>query len=126
MQDLAARMHARHGDELLRAVEPYGFMSQRSKITEIAARSATEIEDRIWWVTLDGLEECRVILADIVVPCAVPELPCEPIVISDRRFAKTPGLLGTIRPAAAAHRPSEFPIFVGAWLRSHPNTLRPT
>src|SRR3954466_12399450 len=90
MQDLAARMRACHGDELLRPVEPHGFVSQGSKVTEIAAGSATEIEDRVWWVTLDGLKECCVILADIVVSCAVPELPCKPIVIGDRRFAKAP------------------------------------
>src|SRR3954454_4540719 len=118
-------MRACHGDELPRSVEPYCFVPQGSKVTEIAAGSATEIEDRVWWVALDGLKECRVILADIVVSCAVPELPCEPIVISDSRFAKAPGLFRTIRIAAAAHRTSMFPTFTGAWLRSHPNTLRP-
>ena len=82
MENLAARMRARHGDELPRSVEPHGFVPQGSKVTEIAAGSATEIKDRVWWVALDGLEECRVILADIVVSCAVPELPCEPIVIN--------------------------------------------
>ena len=116
-------MRARHGDELPRSVEPHRFVSQRSKVTDIAAGSATEIEDRGWWVALDGLKECRVILADIVVSCAVPELPCEAIVISDRRFAEAPDLFWTKR--AAAHRPSIFPIFAGVWLRSHPNTLRP-
>src|SRR4051812_31281046 len=107
-------MRACHSNELLRSVEPHGFMPQGSKVTEIAAGSATEIEDRVWWVTLDGLEECRVILADIVVSCAVPELSCELIVISDRRFAETPDLFWTIRIAAAAHRPSMFPTFAGA------------
>src|SRR6476646_6218074 len=107
-------MRACHGDELLRSVEPHGFMAQGSEITEIAAGSATEIEDRVWWVTLDGLKECRVSLADIVVPCAVPELPCEPIVISNRRFAEAPDLFRTIRIAAAAHRVSIFPTFTGA------------
>ena len=76
-------------------------------------------------ITLNGLEECRVILADIMVWCPVPELPCQPIVISDRRFAEAPDLFRTIRIAAAAHRTSMFPTFTGAWLRSHPNTLRP-
>src|SRR3954468_22989292 len=106
-------MRACHGYELPRSVEPYGFVFQGSKVTEIAAGSTTEIKDRVWWVALDGLKECRVILADIVVSCAVPELPCEPIVISDRRFAETPDLFWTIRIAAAAHRPSIFPIFAG-------------
>src|SRR3954464_13406320 len=118
-------MRSCHGDELPGSVEPHSFMSQGSKVTEIAAGSATEIEDRVWWVALDGLKECRVILADIVVSCAVPELPCEPIVISDRRFAETPDLFWTIRIAATAHRPWIFPIFAVAWLRSHPNTLHP-
>src|SRR3954471_9455576 len=117
-------MRACHGDELLRSVKPHSVVPQGSKVTEIAAGSATEIEDRVWWVTLDGLKECRVILADIVVSCAVPELSCDPIVISDRRFAETPDLFWTILIAAAAHRPSMFPTFTGAWLRSHPNTLR--
>src|SRR3954466_16236956 len=101
-------MRACHGHELLRSVEPHGFVSQGSKVTEIAAGSATEIEDRVWWVTPDGLEEYRVILANIVVSCAVPELSCELILLSDRRFAKTPDLFWTIRIAAAAHRPSMF------------------
>src|SRR3954469_13617804 len=118
-------MRARHGDELLRSLEPHSFVPQGSEITEIAAGSATEIEDRVWWITLNGLEECRVILADIVVSCAVPELPCEPIVISNRHFAEAPGLFRTVQTVAAAHRSSMFPIFAGAWLRSHPNTLRP-
>src|SRR5829696_8678081 len=118
-------MRACHGNELLRSVEPYSFVPQGSKVTEIAAGSATEIEDRVWWIALDGLKEGRIILADIVVSRAIPELPCEPIVISDRRFAEAPDLFRTIRPAATAHQPSMFPIFAGAWLRSHPNTLRP-
>src|SRR4051812_2977319 len=125
MQDLAARMRACHSNELPRSVMPHGFVPQGTKVTEIAPGSATEIEDRVRWVTLDGLEECRVILADIVVSCAVPELPCELIVISDRRFAEAPDLFRIIRIAAAAHRASMFPTFTGAWLRSHPNTLRP-
>ena len=118
-------MRARHGDELLSSIEPHGFVPQGSKVTEIAAGSATEIEDRVWWIALDCLKEGRIILADIVVSRAIPELPCEPIVISDRRFAEAPDLFWTIRTVAAAHRPSMFPIFAGAWLRSHPNTLRP-
>jgi hypothetical protein len=118
-------MRACRGDELPRSVEPHSFVPQGSKVTEIAARAATEIEDRVWWVALNGLKECRVILADIVVLCAVPELSCEPIVISDRRLAEAPDLFWTIRPAATAHRPSIFPIFAGAWLHFHPNMLRP-
>ena len=85
-------MRACHGDELLRPIEPYGVVSQGSKVTEIPARSATEIENRIRRVALYRIEECRVILADIVVSRAVPEGPCEPIIVRDRRFAEAPDL----------------------------------
>jgi len=98
---------------------------QGSKVTEIAAGSATEFEDRVWWIALDGLKEGGIILADIVVSRAIPELACEAIVISDRCFAEAPDLFWTVRSVAATHRSSMFPIFAGAWLRSHPNTLRP-
>ena len=47
MENLALRMRARHGDELLRSVEPYGFVPQGSEVTQIPAGSTTEIKDRI-------------------------------------------------------------------------------
>jgi hypothetical protein len=107
-------MRARHGDELLRSIEPHGFVPQGSKVTEIAAGSATEIKNRIRRVALYRIKECRVILADIVVAGTVPEGPCEPIVIRDRRFAEAPDLFRIIRSSGAVHRPSMFPIFAGA------------
>src|SRR5438067_10786160 len=106
MEDLAARMRTRHGDELLRSIEPDGFVSQGSKVTEIAAGSATEIKNRVRRVALYRIEECSVILADIVLSRAVPEGPCEPIVIRDRRFAEAPDRFGVIHTSGAAHRPS--------------------
>src|ERR1044071_9792431 len=99
-------MRACHGDELLRSVEAHGSVPQGSKVTEIAAGSATEIEDRVWWIALDGLKEGRITLADIVVSRAIPELRCEAIVISDCRFAKAADLFWTVRTVVAAHRPS--------------------
>jgi hypothetical protein len=63
---------------------------------EIAAGSATEIEDGIRRVALYRIEECRVVLADIVVSRAVPESPGEPIVIRDRRVREAPDLLRAI------------------------------
>jgi len=92
MQDLAARMFPRHGDELPRSIEPHGFVPQRSEVAEIAPGSATEIKDSIGWITLYGIEECRVILADIVVLRTVPEGWGEPIVKRDRRLTEAADL----------------------------------
>src|SRR5882762_10112498 len=83
-------MRPRHGNELLRSVEPDGFVPQGSKVTEIAAGSATEIKDRVGRLALYRIEECRVILADIVVSRTVPEGSCEPIVIRNRGLAEMP------------------------------------
>src|SRR5580700_3462088 len=107
-------MRACHGDKLLRSIEPHGFVPQGSKVTEIPARSATEIEDRIRRVALYRTEECRVILADIVVSRTVPEGPCEPIIVRDRRFAEAADLVLSIRSWGATHRPSVFPMFAAA------------
>ena len=103
-------MRARHGNELPRSVEPHGFVPQGSKVTEIAAGSATEIKNRIRRVALYRIEECSVILADIVVSRTVPEGSCEPIVIRDRRLAEAPDLFQIIWYSGAAHRPSILPI----------------
>src|SRR5215204_7824509 len=92
MQDLTARMRPRHGNELLRSIESNGFVPQRSEVAKIAAGSATEIKDAVGRVTLYGIEECRVILADIVVSRTVPESSGEPIVKRDRRLAEVADL----------------------------------
>src|SRR5438045_322198 len=97
-------MRARHGNELLRSIKPHGFVSEGSKVTEITPGSATEIKNRIRWGTLYRIEECRVILADIVVSRTVPEGPCESIVIGDRRFAEAPDLFLIIPSSGAVHR----------------------
>src|SRR3954468_11062253 len=62
------------------------------KYPKITAGSATEIKDTVWRITLYGIEECRVILADIVVSRAVPEGLGEPIVKRDRRLPETADL----------------------------------
>jgi len=38
MENFALRMRARHGDELLRSVEPHGFVPQGTEVDEIPAR----------------------------------------------------------------------------------------
>src|ERR1700694_360058 len=111
-------MRARHGDELLRSVEPHRLVSQGSKIAEITARSTAEIKKRIRRGALYRIEECRVILADIVLSRTVPEGTREPIIKRDRRLAETPDLLGIIRFRGAAHRPS--PISAHGWCRRRP------
>ena len=110
-------MRARHGDELLRSIEPHGFVPhgfvpQGSKVTEIAAGSTTQIKNRIRRVALYRIEECRIILADIVVSRTVPESPGEPIVIRDRRVGEAPDLFRIIPSWGAAHHiidPAGYP-----------------
>jgi hypothetical protein len=85
-------MRAGHGNELLRSIEPDGFMPQGSKVTEIATGPATEVKNRIRWAALDRIEECQVVLTDIVVLRTVPESPRESIVIRDRRCAEVADL----------------------------------
>src|SRR5437868_728508 len=97
-------MRPRHGDELPRSIEPDGFVPQASKVTEIAARSAPEIKDRIRRVAVYRIEECRVILADVVVPRTVPERPCESVVIREGRFTKAPDLFRSVERWGAFHR----------------------
>ena len=104
MQDHAARMCPRHGDELPRSIEPHGFVPQRSEVAEIAAGSASEIKDGVGRVTLYGIEECRVILADIVVSRTVPEGSREPIVKRDRRLAEAADLCRVMWFSGAAHQ----------------------
>src|SRR5438874_10288730 len=90
IQDLAARVRLRHGDKLARSVEAHGFVPQRSKVNEVAAGTAPEIQDRIGRLTLYRIEQGRVILADIVASRTFPEGSCEPIVIRNRRLAEAP------------------------------------
>src|ERR1700686_4200914 len=99
-------MRPRHGDELPSSIEAHGPVPQRSKVTEIAAGSATEIKNRMRRITLYRSEERRVILADIVVSRSAPESAREPIVIRDRRLAETPNLFHIIWFAGGAHRSS--------------------
>src|SRR6266404_3864885 len=66
-ENLALRMRARHGHELHRSVEPHGFVPQGSEVTQIPAGSTTKIKDGIRRVSFDRVEECCVVLVDIVI-----------------------------------------------------------
>src|SRR5438874_12161161 len=92
MQDLAARMCSRHRGELPRSTESDGFVLQRSEVGKITAGSATEIKDAAGRVTLYSIEECRVILAHIVVSRTVPDCSGAPSVTLDRRPANAADL----------------------------------
>ena len=85
LENLTLGMRARHGHELQRSIELYGFVPQGSEVIEIPPGSTTKIKDGIRRVALYRVEECRVVLADIVVSRAVPESPSDLIVIRDRR-----------------------------------------
>jgi len=72
---------------LLRPVEPHCFVPQRPEVTQIAAGSTTKIEDGIRRITLHRIEECRVILADIVVSAdAAQELKVRRLFAGERRI----------------------------------------
>src|SRR5207244_6998435 len=100
----------RHGNELPRSIKPHGFVSERSKVAEIAPGSAPEIKNRVGWVSLYHFEECRIILADIVVSRTFPEGSCAPIVIRNRGLAETPDLFRIPWFSRADHRLSILPI----------------
>jgi hypothetical protein len=68
----------------------------------------TKIKDGIRRVALYRAEECRVVLADIVVSRAVPESASKSIVIRDRRVREAPNPLRVIPSGGAAHRPPMF------------------
>ena len=104
MQDLAAGMCPRHRDELPRSIESNSFVPQRSEVAKIAAGSATEIKDTVGRVTLYSIEQCRVILADIVVSRTVPEGSGEPIVKRDRRLAEAADLFRITWFLSATHQ----------------------
>ncbi len=108
MENLALRMRARHGHELPRSIEPYGFVPQGAEVTEIPPGCTTKIKDGIRRVVLYRVEECRVVLVDIVVSRAVPESPGKSIVIRDRRVREAPNLLRVIPSGRATHRPPMF------------------
>jgi hypothetical protein len=93
MENLAPRMRARHGHKLPRSVKPHGFVPQGSKVAEIPAGPTTKIKDRIRRVAFYRVDECRVVLVDIVVSRAVPESLGKSIVIRDRRVREAPNLL---------------------------------
>jgi hypothetical protein len=92
VQYLAARVRSRHDDELLRPIKPHGIVAQGPEVAEIAAPSATEIKDRIRRLALYSGEESRIILADIVVSCSLPEIARKPIIKRNCRFIRSSGL----------------------------------
>src|SRR5262249_48776903 len=96
---------------MLRSVEPHGFVPEGSEVTEIPPGSAPKIKDGIRSIALYRIEECGMILADVVVSCAVPESLGEPIIICDRRVRDAPDLFCVISFGDAAHDRCYSPIF---------------
>ena len=114
-------MRARHRDELPRSIESNSFVPQRSEVAKIAAGSATEIKDPVWRITLYGIEQCRVILADIVVSRTVPEGSREPIVKRDRRLAEAANIFRITWVSSAAHQ-NRTPVS-SSFIVSHPSSV---
>ena len=83
MKNFAPGFGACHGHEFLRPVQAHGIMAQCTKMAEIPAWPATQIKDGARRIALDRVEERCVVLADIVIPCAIPERVGQPIVLGD-------------------------------------------
>jgi hypothetical protein len=83
MKDFAPGTGARHGREFRRPIQAHGIMSQCAKMAEIPTWSTTQIKDGVRRIALDRVEERCVVLADIVIACALPEGVGQPIVMGD-------------------------------------------
>ena len=88
MKNFAAGFGARHGHEFLRPVQAHGIMSQCTKMAEIPTWSATQVKDGVRRIALNRVEQRCVVLADIVIPCAIPERVGQPIVVGDSNRGK--------------------------------------
>ena len=58
-------------------------MSQCPKMAEIPTWSTTQIKDGVGRIALNRVQERCIVLADIVIPCAIPERVGQPIVMGD-------------------------------------------
>ncbi|KAG1256624.1 hypothetical protein G6F65_016241 [Rhizopus arrhizus] len=65
--DFAATGRARHGDKAGRAVQPHRPMAQRDEGLQVAAGSASQIQDVVGRLALDMPQQRGDVLADIVV-----------------------------------------------------------
>jgi hypothetical protein len=109
MKNFAPGFGARHGHEFLRPVQAHGIMSQCTKMAEIPTGSTTQIKDGVRRIALNRVQERCVVLADIVIPSAIPERVGQPIVMGDGNRGK----------------PSQLPAADQRWLRGsfiHPLT----
>ena len=82
VKHFAARHTPGHRDELRRAVEASRVMAGLAERHQVTPRPAPEIEDRIWRITFDRVDQSRPALAHVMIPGAGPELAGPPIVIS--------------------------------------------
>ena len=83
MKDFAPGIGARHGHEFLRPVQAHGIMSQCTKMAEIPTWSTPQIKDGVRRIALNRVQERCVVLANIMIPCAIPECVGQPIVMGD-------------------------------------------
>jgi len=76
--------------------KPTASCPNARKWAEIPTWSTTQIKDGVGRITLNRVQERCVVLADIVIPCAIPERVGQPIVLGD-------GTRGTTTPLPAAN-----------------------
>ena len=103
MEDPAPRIGARHGGEFLRSVEARHVVAQRPEEVQVPPGSAPQIENGIGGIALDGIQQRRRVLADVVVPGAVPIGLRRPIVVGDGHVRHSPQGLGIVPFGVCVH-----------------------
>jgi len=73
MPHFAAAIGSRHLDKTFGSLQPNGNMTKLRKNFQITARPAAKIQNRAGGITLDVLQKCGDILADVMVFRAYPE-----------------------------------------------------
>src|SRR5215831_1071788 len=79
---------------------------------EVSAGPTTQIKNGIGGITLNRIQERRVVLVDIVVPSAVPIGSCRPIVMPDRQFGNPSQLLCIVQSDGCGHGSADIPRIV--------------
>ena len=86
MENLAPGIGACHSHEFLRSIQAYNVVSQGTKIVQVAAGSTTQVKNGIGTVALNRIQQSRAVLADVMIPSAIPKFLGKPIVMGDRYF----------------------------------------
>lgn len=84
VEDLGARVRARHLDEARGAVQPHRLVPERPEVRDVAPRTAAEVEQATRRGLVERLEECGVVLRHVVITRPRPEPLRGGVVVTDR------------------------------------------